>query len=506
MATLLNQDRSSGSFALTRPPRNDDELYHLTQALWGVTIPRDKHCPHHQAPFEAFSTAFFAREPQALVRGSRGLSGKTAMMSALGLTMAVVLGTDANIVGGSEQQALNALGHMKNYWSYRNAPVQMIKSNQATLLELHNNAKVRPLTASQRTVRGPHPARLLLDEIDEMDPEILESAKGQPMPQKNWLDVVVPQQTIMVSTLQYADGTMMNEMKRFEEEGLPIYEWCYKDTMYAKDGWLSEEFVEQKKREVSKERWRVEYELGEPSIGNRAIDSEAVEAMFSLKCPDPKKLVRDYEEYEYDRAHDNRDYVVAADWAQAVDYTVITVWDVTEEPIRCVYYLRVNRRPYPLMIGYFNALQQRYNAQGIHDSTGLGRVVADLIEGNARGFVMAGRDRDNMLSEFVSAVEQGRIRAPRIPSFYKELLYASVEDLYSRGKDYHLPDSFCSAALAWKMVSHRFPAVSPIGLPKNDHNWFGYQLEHNSEGLEKSSPWHSGEVHTTKDEETLSFT
>src|SRR5512138_833201 len=95
-------------YQLTRPPRDDDELYQLTKALWGVTIPRGKHCAHHNAPFEAFSTAFFAREPQVLVKGSRGLSGKTAMMAALGLTQAVVLGTDTNIVGGSEQQAMNA--------------------------------------------------------------------------------------------------------------------------------------------------------------------------------------------------------------------------------------------------------------------------------------------------------------------------------------------------------------------------------------------------------------
>lgn len=488
------------SFQLTRPPKNDDELYQVVQSFWGVVIPRGKHCPHHQAPFDAFATAFFAREPQVLVLGSRGLSGKSQMMSVLGLTESVLLGSDANIVGGSEQQSKNVLEHMGRAWEHWGAPKQMLKKANSDEHVLTNNAKIRPLTASQRAVRGPHPARLLLDEIDEMDAEIMESAKGQPMPQKNWLGITIPQQTIMVSTLQYADGTMMQEMNRFRDENLPIFEWCYKDTMYAKDGWLSEDFVEQKKREVSKERWRVEYELGEPSIGNRAIDSEAVEKMFSLEAPKPIKLEREFEQVQYEKPRPDRDYVIAADWAQAIDWTVITVWEVTSQPIRCVYYIRMRRRPYPYMIKWFNDLQKAYNqAQGIHDATGLGRVVSDLMDSRVRNFIMAGRERDDMLSEFVSGVERGQLVAPRIGSFYREILYASVDDLYSRGKEFHLPDSFCSAALAWKMVSHRFPAVDPWASPKSNSNWFGQQVEHNREHLHMNSHWREGEVRKEDD-------
>ena len=494
------------SYQLTRPPKNDDELYQVVKAFWGVTVPRDKHCPHHQAPFDAFATAFFAREPQVLVLGSRGLSGKSQMMSVLGITQAVVLGTETNIVGGSEMQSRNVLEHIRKAWLNPGAPRQMILKDQTESMTLTNNAIIRPLTASQKSVRGPHPPRLLLDEIDEMDAEILESAKGQPMPQKNWLGVLIPQQTIMVSTLQYADGTMMKEMNRFKEEGLPIYEWCYKDTMYAKDGWLSEEFVEQKKREVSKERWRVEYELGEPSIGNRAIDSDAVEQMFSLKAPDPIKLNREFEQVEYEAPRNDRDYVIAADWAQAVDWTVITVWDVTQDPIRCVYFIRMKRRPYPYMVGWFNKLQKHYNADGIHDATGLGSVVKDLMESRVRNFIMAGRERDDMLSEFVSAVERGQIKAPRIGSFYREILYASVDDLYSKGKEFHLPDAFCSAALAWRMVSHRFPAVNPWAAGKSSTNWMADQIEHNREHLHTSSAWTTeGEVTTKSEDEDTYF-
>jgi len=494
------------SYQLTRPPHGDDELYQVVQSFWGVTIPRGKYCPHHQPPFDAFATAFFAREPQVLCLGSRGLSGKSQLMSVLGITMGVIWGTDVNIVGGSENQSQNVLEHIRRAWESPGAPRQMIKSDAVQKMVLTNNAIIRPLTASQKAVRGPHPPRLLLDEIDEMDYEIMESAKGQPMPQPNHVGAKIPQQTMMASTLQYADGTMMKEMNRFREEGLPMYEWCYKDTMWAKDGWLDEEFVEQKKREVSKERWRVEYELGEPSIGNRAIDSEAVEKMFSLECPPAVKQDRDFEQFIYEEPRTDADYVIAADWAQAVDWTVITVWEVTSSPIRCVYYVRMHRRPYPTMVGWFNKLQKAYNAQGIHDATGLGRVVSDMMDSRVRNFVMAGRERDDMLSEFVSGVERGQITAPRIPSFYREVLYASVDDLYSRGKEFHLPDSFCSAALAWKLVSHRFPAVNPWASPKHEGNWMAKQVEQNTDHLHISSSWVEGEVRVKDDGDVFSLT
>jgi hypothetical protein len=493
------------SYQLTRPPHNDGELYEVVKAFWGVTIPRGKHCAHHQAPFEAFAHSFFARSPQVLCLGSRGLSGKSAMMSLLGLTTAVIWGTDCNIVGGSENQSQNVLEHMRKAWDSPGAPRSMIKTDAIQKMILHNKAIIRPLTASQKAVRGPHPPRLILDEIDEMDYEILESAKGQPMPQPNHVGARIPQQTMMGSTLQYADGTMAKEMHRFRDEGLPIFEWCYKDTMWAKDGWLDEEFVEQKKLEVSRERWRVEYELGEPSIGNRAIDSEAVEKMFSLPNPEPIKADRDFEQVMYEEPRSDCDYVIAADWAQAIDWTVITVWEVTSAPIRCVYYIRMQRRPYPYMVGWFNKLAKSYNAQGIHDATGLGRVVSDLMDSRVRNFVMAGRERDDMLSEFVSGVERGQITAPRIGSFYREILYASTDDLYSRGKDFHLPDSFCSAALAWKLVSHRFPAVNPWASPKSERNWMADQVEKNREVLSTSKVWREGEVHKL-DEDIFNLT
>ena len=496
---------------LRREPKTREELYYLVQALWGHRIPRHKTCDDHDAPFDAFATAFFNEEPQILIHGSRGLSGKSRLLSILGLTKAAVQGSDVNILGGSLSQSTNIHQTMRDAWESDNAPRYLVQDESMTLIKLKNKAKIRPLTASQKTVRGPHPATLLLDEIDEMDQAIFDAAKGQPMPQKNYLGKEIPAHTAMASTWQYPDKTFSTEHARFQQEGLPIFTWCHKDTSNPVDGWLNPAFIEQKKREIPAEMWRVEYELGEPSIGDRAFDYQAVERMFSVTDYKQseyyrEKVSKDYEEYCFDKHRMDREYVIAADWAKAQDFTVISVMDVTHFPIKPVYWVRMRRRPYPVMIEKFNKLMKRYHAEGIHDATGLGGVVADYLDFRARGFLMTGAQRDNMLSEYVSAVENDRILAPRITSFYKAHLYASVEQLYSRGKEFHLPDEICSMALAYKLVSNRAVASAPIVLPNSqDPNWMDKEMQENHAASRNNSSWTVGAVSNKSQEAEQEF-
>jgi hypothetical protein len=488
---------------LDRPPRTDDELWHLVRALWGHTIPRTKVCPDHQAPFEAFSAGYFAKEPMTLIHGSRGLAGKSRLLSILGITKAAVLGSDVNILGGSLNQSNNIHQTMRDAWDSKNAPKYMLQDESMTLIKLRNGAKIRPLTASQKTVRGPHPPFLLLDEIDEMDQAILDAALGQPMPQKNYLGDIIRAQTTMSSTWQYPDKTFAEMYRRFQDEDLPIFSWCYRETSNPVDGWLDPDFIEQKKREIPAEMWRVEYELGEPSIGNRAFDSEMVEKTFSEPVPEPRKIAKDFEQYEIHPYRMDTDYVIAADWAKEQDFTVITVWSCTNLPMRLCYYLRLRRRPYPVMIEYYNRLMKKYNAEGIHDATGLGNVVGDYLDTRVRGFLMTGVNRDNMLTEYIAAVENDKVRAARIPSIYKNHLYCSVDAVYSRAKEFHLPDEVCSAALAWKLVSQRALAVMPIGVASEDANWMRRHVEHNTKSGRKTV-W-SGEVHKIDNKDEFSL-
>ena len=458
------------TFRLHRLPQNDDELWAVVNKMWGVVIPRHT-CgnPDHTAPFQAFADAYFARNGTiALWHGSRGLSGKSFMLSILGLTMSFLLGSDVNLLGGSLSQSTNIHEHMRMAMDSVNSPRYMIKTESQTLIKLTNRARIRPLTASQRTVRGPHPPRLLLDEIDEMDLDILNAALGQPMPQDNYLGERVRPYTVMCSTWQNPEGTFTTKLREFEEKGLPIVQWCYQCSANPIDGWLEQETIEAKKLEIPAEMWRTEYELGEPSIGNRAFNTEAVDKMFDVK-PEPirENVSKAFEEYTFAEPERDGYYVAAADWGKEQDFTVISVWRGDRDPFELVYYLRVNRRPYPQMIGWFNDAIQRYMADAIHDSTGLGNVVSDYVDVRARGFTMTGEKRAAMLTEYVNAVEKGRLRAPRIQTAYLAHKYAQVGDLYSNSQAFHLPDEVASFALAFRTLSRGGKATGPITVPRS---------------------------------------
>jgi hypothetical protein len=457
------------SFVLTRLPQTDEELYWTVYALWGVKIPREPVCPNHSTPFAAFAEAYFARAPVSIWKASRGMGGKSRTLAYLTLTEAVLLGAEVNILGGSGAQSINIHEAMRDGWDSPLAPTHMLSNDSMYETRLTNGAKVRALLASQRSVRGPHPQRLRLDEIDEMDVAILDSALGQPMPHK---DKPIDTSVVGSSTHQYPDKTMTEMLKRAADQGYPVHEWCWRETSNPADGWLKQSYIERQRKVIPKRMWEVEYDLQEPSFGSRAFDTEMVEQAFAgfgdhEKHPGLQTYkhhdVERGEQYEFE-APDKRkgEYVTGADWAKEKDWTVIATFRVDCDPWRLVAYSRTRRKPYPFMVKLMNERMARFPGHGIHDGTGLGNVVNDYLDERATPFIMSGRQRDDMLTEYVSAIEDGKIVAPRIESAYTEHKYCSLEDLYGRGKDVHLPDTVCAFALAWHKRNRRTRGARPM--------------------------------------------
>lgn len=459
---------SQSRFLISRPPQTNDELWEVVRVLWGVKIPRTPVCPNHSTPFDAFADAFFARSPVSVWKASRGLGGKSRTLAYLTLTEAVLLGAEANILGGSGAQSLNIHDAMKEGWDSALAPTDIIKNETRYETYLHNGAKIKAIMASQRAVRGPHPQRLRLDEIDEMDVGILDSALGQPM-SKNGVDT----QVVMSSTHQYPDKTMTEMLTRAGQRGWPVYEWCWKETSNEVDGWLSKKMIKRIQDTVTKRMWEVEYDLQEPSFGGRAFDTSMVDQMFSGYVaegePDNDNpgmetykhhSVDAGEQYEIEAPLAYGEYVTGADWAKEKDWTVIVTFRTDVSPWRLVAYSRTNRKPYPFMVNLMNKRIEKYGGKAIHDATGLGNVVADYLDARVKGFIMSGRQRDDMLTEYIAAVERGDLVAPKIESAYSEHKYASNEDIYARGNTYHLPDTVCAFALAWNMRNHKRTTIT----------------------------------------------
>lgn len=447
-------EKRESSF-ITRFPETDNELWWWVYSTWGVKIPRSKVCPNHVAPFDAFADAFFARSPVAVWKASRGFGGKTNLISLLGMSELVALGAFVTILGGSGAQSLRVHETMSEAWHYPGAPKEMLLRDPTKFdTYLKNGGKARTLMASTKSVRGPHPQRMRLDEIDEMEMNVLTSAQGQPMRKKNKAGQIIETNTVMSSTHQYPDGTMTEILKRAKQNHWPVYQWCYLESSNSADGWLTDEEVARKRQEIPQFMWESEYDLQEPSFEGRAIDGTSVDRMFNPELGFAEADIGMYIEIA-DPLYD-ADYVTGVDWAKSKDFTVIWTFNTTTDPWSTVAFERINRRPWPQMVHRLNMRWKRYGGKVVHDATGLGSVVNDYIEfpegarpNDLIPIIMQGRQRNDMITNYVSAVERHLVSAPRLQWAYEEHKYVTPDDLYNGSSKAHLPDSVAAGALAW---------------------------------------------------------
>ncbi len=422
------------------PITNEEALKDFIRLSWGVSIPDKQICQNHSTPWRAFCDAYFARSAVSVWHGSRGFAGKSFLLATLGLTEAVTLGADVNVLGGSGEQSRRVLDHMRNRWAFSGAPAAMLIGEARTETRLTNGATIEALMASQASVRGPHEPRLRLDEIDEMDLSILDAAMGQPMEQNG-----IKAQTVMSSTRQYADGTMTEVLRRAAQRGWPVFEWCWIESLYP-HGWLSQAAVDQKRQEVTSAMWETEYDLQEPSPESRAIQPQAVEELFDKTLGEFDGNAHEYIEIE--PPVEGVDYATGADWARSNDWTIIITLRTDTRPQRVVAWERTGRMDWPVMITRYTDRRKRYPGSGLHDATGIGDVVQSYV--GESGMILVGQARADLLTEYIAAIERREITYPLIHWVYSEHKYASREDVYAGGSVHHLPDSICAGALAWK--------------------------------------------------------
>jgi hypothetical protein len=473
-------------FVIERPPRNDLELWWSVRAVWGIQIPRVKVCDHHDTPFDAFKDAFFARHPQAMWLGSRGFSGKTFTLSLLGMMEMTFLGAEVSVLGGSGAQALRVQASMNELWHKPGAPKHLLEKPPTKYdTELTNGGKARTLMASQTSVRGPHPSRLRIDEIDEADLDIITAALGQPMRgvSRNTGERIETN-TVFSSTHTYPDGPVTYFKRDFQDKGWPVFSWCYLETQKKTDsknevydGWLDPEEVQRKRSEIPSQMWKNEYDILEPNFEGRAIDEESVDRMF-----DPRWNIKDGAEamyYRFLRARPDRDYITGVDWAKQQDFTVIITWDTTVYPWKMAAFERINRRPWPAMIGRLNKRWAEYGGLVVSDNTGIGGVVNDYIEyppgaykDHLTELTMAGKIRSDMVTEMVQGVENGNFLAPRLKWMYDEFRFVTPDNLYNNSSSSHLPDSIAATALAWTARKRNAArGVQIISITRDSSPW-----------------------------------
>lgn len=448
MAWAIDRERAAAAEPDALPViRDGRDLDAFLLDYFGIRLPNRSVCHGHATPHAAFHAAYFAKDPIIVWKASRGFGGKSYTLSLLGLTEALTLRADVAVLGGSGEQSQRILESMAKLWAFPAAPRQFLRSDpgtKRTTLTFGNTIKA--LMASQTSVRGPHPQRLRLDEVDEMKLAILDSVLGQPMSRGDVLS-----QTVISSTHQYPDGTMAEVLKRAADRGWPVYEWCFHETKEP-HGWLTLAEIDRLRSVITALMWRTEYELQEPTGENRAIDQDAVAAMFR-----PDLVQEDVPDPAADYAH-------GADWARKTNRTVvITVRKpadpdpdadppVPVRPLAVVKMTVAGREPWPTMVGYLERHVRTFGGPALHDGTGIGDVVAGYLNVEADGFIMVGKARADLLTEYIHGIEHGEIVYPDDGSkatqiAKKEHKFATFDDLFGAG---HLPDTISAGALAYR--------------------------------------------------------
>ena len=428
------------------PSGTDEELLAFVGNTFGYRIPDVDCCPEHQAPAQAFCDAYFARNAVAIWKASRGFGGKSTLLALLALTEAVTLRADVTVLGGSGQQSERVLETLAQIWGDRSDIQYLFASGptaRRTTLTFGNT--ITALPASQTAVRGPHPQRLRIDEADEMSLPVLDAAQGQPMDRAG-----VQAQTVISSTHQYPDGTMTTLLQRAASQGWPLYTWCWQETLEP-HGWLTQAQVNRKRGEITRQMWSTEFDLQEPTAQGRAIVSDAVEWTFDASLGDSNAVALEHgwEAVPGGQGKQPRPgrYAHGADWAQAVDYTVVATLQCDVKPLTLVAAVRTHRRPWDVMIDLLNRAAERYPGPVAHDATGGGSVVAEQVTAREIiDFQMTGRQRRDLFISYISALEHHEIKMPRLEPFYREHKYCSVDALFGNG---HPPDTVVACALAY---------------------------------------------------------
>jgi len=221
--------------SLTKPT-TDDELYAWIRDVLGFKIARHPTDPTHQSPFQFIADAFFDRYPTLLAQGPRG-GGKTLNYAIFELaTMIFKPGIWIVSVAGSEGQAKDGYKYLSGnaekdgvqgliFSSYFKHFVS--QEPRVTQTVLNNKSRIEIRTGgSEKSVSGPHPQVLIVDELDHIDPKPLSTAMGMAQSTDKY-----PSITMMASSQYHSTGTMQILLNSAEKRNIKVYKFDLFDIM-----------------------------------------------------------------------------------------------------------------------------------------------------------------------------------------------------------------------------------------------------------------------------------
>lgn len=258
-----------------KAPTTKEHLALYCAFILGVKIPDPAICENHQSPLDFLWDVYSDNVEFAIAHAMRG-SGKTLLLAILAyLESTFKHNCGTTILGGSLEQSQKAIAYSDQLWQRPGVPRHLLIGTVAGRgYKLKNGSWVQALAASQKSVRGPHPQRLRLDEVDEMAPEIFDAALGQPKANYGICDQVVAS-----STLHHPFGMMAEIIDKREERGAKLYQWCVEEVRTPGGFWEDDE-IERKQKQLTQAMWDAEFLLKRPMIGKSIYDYDAVERAY----------------------------------------------------------------------------------------------------------------------------------------------------------------------------------------------------------------------------------
>ncbi len=205
---------------VTQGIKTQDGLKALLAGL-GITAGTQRICRNedHSAPFDFLWRVVTQQLSDFIVWANRSGS-KSYLAGFLSWYFSGRLNRlETCILGGSMSQSEKSYKAMQDFWhESRLQDVLLDKEPTIGKTEWKNGSVVSILTASQKSVRGPHPQFLVLDEVDEMDVNLFETALSQPQSRYGISPMVG-----LYSTNHNIGGTMDMAL---ELPGFEKIKWC----------------------------------------------------------------------------------------------------------------------------------------------------------------------------------------------------------------------------------------------------------------------------------------
>lgn len=213
------------------PILTPDDLHTWIKDNLHLHVPRNRVCPHHQAPFDYLTRAFFEPSMDQIVWAPRG-GGKTSLAAVATLLDLLYKPEIAiRILGGSLDQSLRMWEYLLSYFNQSDFKDQLANPNStARRVTLNNHSVAAVLTQSQRSVRGVRVQKLRCDEIELFDPRIWSAAQLTTR-SKTIEGTTVRGSIEALSTMHEPYGLMNKLVDQCVDSPDRIVKWCLLDVL-----------------------------------------------------------------------------------------------------------------------------------------------------------------------------------------------------------------------------------------------------------------------------------